>query len=62
MYGKSCCVELTLSVPCRHSKRTSGFRTRMRTFKGRKIIKARRKKGRHVLCTSSLRKNGKTRV
>jgi len=29
---------------------------------GRKILQARRKKGRHVIATASLRKNGKTRV
>lgn len=47
---------------CRHSKGVSGFRTRMSTPGGKRVIKARRKKGRKTLCPASLRKNGKTRV
>lgn len=34
----------------------------MRTPTGRRVLKARRKKGRKILCTASLRKNGKQRV
>lgn len=39
----------TLEGTNRKQKRTSGFRARMRTSNGRKIIQARRKKGRHRL-------------
>ena len=38
----------------RRATRTSGFRARMATPSGRAIIRARRKKGRKVLCTKSL--------
>lgn len=36
----------TLEGTSRKRKRVSGFRTRMRTHNGRKVIKARRSKGR----------------
>jgi large subunit ribosomal protein L34 len=39
----------TLEGTNRKQKRTSGFRARMRTVNGRKVIQARRKKGRHQL-------------
>lgn len=39
----------TLEGTNRKQKRTSGFRARMRTHNGRKVIQARRKKGRHRL-------------
>lgn len=39
----------TLEGTNRKQKRTSGFRARMRTSNGRKVIQARRKKGRHRL-------------
>ena len=39
----------TLGGTSRKQKRTSGFRARMRTHNGRKVVQARRKKGRHRL-------------
>ena len=39
----------TLGGTSRKQKRKSGFRARMRTKNGRKIVQARRKKGRHRL-------------
>ena len=39
----------TLEGTNRKQKRTSGFRARMRTTNGAKVIQARRKKGRHRL-------------
>jgi large subunit ribosomal protein L34 len=36
----------TLGGTSRKRKRTSGFRARMRTANGRRVIKARRRKGR----------------
>ncbi len=39
----------TLGGTNRKQKRTSGFRARMRKSNGRKVIQARRKKGRHRL-------------
>ena len=39
----------TLEGTNRKQKRTSGFRARMRTVNGSKVIQARRKKGRHQL-------------
>ncbi len=49
---------LTLTIrsggpECRARTRTSGFRARMRTPNGRLVLKARRKKGRKLLCTAS---------
>eukprot|EP00892_Ulva_mutabilis_P009122 jgi/Ulvmu1/6582/UM003_0219.1 len=46
----------------RHSKKTSGFRARMQSPTGRKVLRARRKKGRKLICPASVRKNGKTRI
>jgi large subunit ribosomal protein L34 len=42
-------TQRTLSGTNRKQKRTSGFRARMRNTNGKKIIQARRKKGRHRL-------------
>lgn len=42
-------TQRTLGGTVRKQKRTSGFRARMRTHNGRKVIQARRKKGRHQL-------------
>ncbi len=39
----------TLEGTNRKQKRTSGFRVRMRTANGCKVIQARRRKGRHRL-------------
>jgi large subunit ribosomal protein L34 len=39
----------TLEGTTRKQKRTSGFRARMRSVNGRKVIKARRKRGRYRL-------------
>jgi large subunit ribosomal protein L34 len=39
----------TLEGTSRKQKRTSGFRARMSTANGRKVLQARRKKGRHRL-------------
>eukprot|EP01023_Acetabularia_acetabulum_P032445 TRINITY_DN30302_c0_g1_i2.p2 TRINITY_DN30302_c0_g1~~TRINITY_DN30302_c0_g1_i2.p2 ORF type:complete len:129 (+),score=11.55 TRINITY_DN30302_c0_g1_i2:107-493(+) len=39
--------------------RTSGFRTRMRTPGGRRVLKARRKKGKWVLCPVSNKRGPK---
>ncbi|MEG3438066.1 50S ribosomal protein L34 [Pannus brasiliensis CCIBt3594] len=39
----------TLEGTNRKQKRTSGFRARMRTVNGRKVIQARRKRGRYRL-------------
>ncbi|MDJ1169819.1 50S ribosomal protein L34 [Roseofilum sp. BLCC_M154] len=39
----------TLEGTNRKQKRTSGFRARMRSNTGRRVIRARRKKGRHRL-------------
>jgi len=39
----------TLNGTRRKQRRTSGFRARMRTDKGRKVIQARRRKGRQRL-------------
>lgn len=39
----------TLEGTNRKQKRTSGFRARMRSNTGRRVIQARRKKGRHRL-------------
>jgi large subunit ribosomal protein L34 len=39
----------TLEGTKRKQKRTSGFRARMRNHDGQKVIKARRKRGRHRL-------------
>ncbi|MDJ0636812.1 MAG: 50S ribosomal protein L34 [Xenococcaceae cyanobacterium MO_188.B29] len=42
-------TQRTLGGTNRKQKRKSGFRARMRTKNGKKIIQARRKKGRHSL-------------
>ncbi len=42
-------TQRTLGGTNRKQKRTSGFRARMRNHTGRKVIKARRKKGRYRL-------------
>lgn len=42
-------TQRTLGGTNRKQKRTSGFRARMRTHNGRKVIQARRSKGRHRL-------------
>ncbi|ACK69353.1 ribosomal protein L34 [Gloeothece citriformis PCC 7424] len=42
----------TLEGTSRKRRRVSGFRTRMRTINGRKVIQARRQKGRHKLSVS----------
>ncbi|VEP12038.1 50S ribosomal subunit protein L34 [Hyella patelloides LEGE 07179] len=39
----------TLGGTNRKQKRTSGFRARMRSHTGRRVIRSRRKKGRHRL-------------
>mmetsp|Transcript_20002 Transcript_20002/g.32927 ORF Transcript_20002/g.32927 Transcript_20002/m.32927 type:complete len:114 (+) Transcript_20002:148-489(+) len=40
-------------------KKVSGYRSRRATPGGRRVLKARRAKGRHVLCPASLRKRCK---
>ncbi len=42
-------TQRTLGGTSRKQKRKSGFRARMRTKNGRKVIQARRQKGRHSL-------------
>ncbi len=42
-------VKQTLGGTNRKRKRTSGFLVRMKNFKGKKIIKLRRKKGRKII-------------
>ncbi|MEM8778688.1 MAG: 50S ribosomal protein L34 [Cyanobacteria bacterium P01_G01_bin.49] len=42
-------TQRTLGGTKRKQKRTSGFRARMRDTNGRKVIRARRKKGRNRL-------------
>jgi large subunit ribosomal protein L34 len=42
-------TQRTLGGTSRKQKRTSGFRARMRTSNGRRVIQSRRKKGRHRL-------------
>ena len=42
-------TQRTLGGTNRKQKRTSGFRARMRSYTGRKVINNRRKKGRHRL-------------
>ena len=42
-------TQRTLGGTYRKQKRKSGFRARMRTSNGRRVIHARRKKGRHRL-------------
>lgn len=43
------------AVLCRARRRTSGFRTRMQTKTGRRVLKLRRKKGRKNICPASTR-------
>ncbi|MEC7030397.1 MAG: 50S ribosomal protein L34 [Pseudomonadota bacterium] len=40
----------TFNPSVKSRKRTHGFRVRMRTANGRKVINRRRQKGRHSLC------------
>jgi large subunit ribosomal protein L34 len=42
-------MQRTLGGTCRKRKRTSGFRARMQSPTGRRVIRARRQKGRHRL-------------
>ncbi|KXZ44057.1 hypothetical protein GPECTOR_74g671 [Gonium pectorale] len=42
----------------RKRRRTSGFKARMATKNGQKVLKARRARGRHVLCPASEGKSG----
>ncbi|HEY9768920.1 MAG TPA: 50S ribosomal protein L34 [Coleofasciculaceae cyanobacterium] len=42
-------TQRTLGGTSRKQKRKSGFRTRMRTSNGTRVIQSRRKKGRHRL-------------
>ncbi len=42
-------TQRTLGGTNRKQKRTSGFRARMRTSNGRKVVQARRKRGRYRL-------------
>ncbi|HEY9705127.1 MAG TPA: 50S ribosomal protein L34 [Allocoleopsis sp.] len=44
----------TLEGTRRKKVRTSGFRARMRSHTGRKVIKARRARGRHRLSVSTV--------
>ena len=50
------CLGCTKRGTRRRATRTSGFRARMATPTGRGVLKARRKKGRKVLCTKTLYK------
>jgi large subunit ribosomal protein L34 len=45
-------TQRTLGGTSRKRRRTSGFRARMKTKNGRKVIQARRSKGRHKLTVS----------
>jgi len=48
----------TLHGTKRARRRTSGFRTRMQTPNGRRVLAARRKRGRKVLCPASVGSSG----
>jgi large subunit ribosomal protein L34 len=50
------CLGCTKRGTRRRATRVSGFRARTQTPTGRAVLKARRKKGRKVLCTKSLYK------
>ncbi|HIK14192.1 MAG TPA: 50S ribosomal protein L34 [Leptolyngbyaceae cyanobacterium M33_DOE_097] len=45
-------TQRTLGGTNRKRRRTSGFRARMRSHTGRRVIKARRSKGRHRLAVA----------
>ena len=48
-YGESVMTRRTLEGTSRKRKRVSGFRVRMRTHTGRRVIRARRRRGRSRL-------------
>jgi large subunit ribosomal protein L34 len=56
MQSSSCSWLVLISSVCRKRRTTSGFRSRMQSATGQKVLKARRKKGRHVICPASQKK------